>query len=159
MTVTADMIFTREGTILPLNQRRREALMSYAQLAADDAGIPRQTWVRRTWGLKDYEAKDLLKANASETVWERILMLRGPHCGWEVALPVLAAVIGLPVSDFFRDQMKQAAKAAERAQQHEQLAQAAYRTLADRSFDPRQDRGQGPGAGAVGSDKAGRVAR
>jgi hypothetical protein len=38
-----------------------------------------QTWVRETWGLKDYEAKHLIKGDASETVWERLLKQRGPH--------------------------------------------------------------------------------
>lgn len=129
MTVTGTMIITRGGGNLPLDQRRRDALMTYAQQAADAAGVARQTWVRRTWGLKDYEAKDLLKGNASEVVWERILKHRGPHGGWTVALPVLAAVIGYEVSDFFREQIRLAAREAEDALEHEQLARAAYRAL------------------------------
>lgn len=91
--------------------------MTYAQQAADAAGMPRQTWCRKVWKLQDYEAKDLLKGNASEVVWERILKLKGEHCGWHVALPVLAAVIGTPVHAFFQDQMKQAAKAAAHAEE------------------------------------------
>lgn len=166
MDVTADMIFTRGGTVLPLDQRRRDALMTYAQLAADADGVPRQTWCRTVWKLKDYEAKDLLKGNASETVWERILKRRGPHCGWAIALPVLAAVIGQDVAQFFRDQMRQAAKEAQRALEHEQLSRAAYRRLATDPDTPRADRdGNAPAREArsftrkVGAEAPRRVAR
>ena len=158
MTMTADMIITRQGTVLPLDQRRRDALMTYALQAADEAGMPRQTWCRKVWKLQDYEAKDLLKGNASEVVWERILKLKGEHCGWHVALPVLAAVIGAPVHAFFQDQMKQAAKAAAHAEEHERLAQAAYRRLEGPPADPREGRGQGRRAGAVGSEATRRLA-
>lgn len=132
--------------------------MTYAQGAADAAGMPRQTWCRKVWKLQDYEAKDLLKGNASEVVWERILKLKGEHCGWHVALPVLGAVIGMPVHAFFQDQMKQAAKAAEHAQRHEQLAAAAYRTLEGGLAAPREDRGEGGGPGAMGSEAPRRLA-
>ena len=64
MTLAAHMITTRRGTILPLDQRRRDALANYAELCAQDAGQPLQKWVRETWGLKDYEAKDLIRGNA-----------------------------------------------------------------------------------------------
>jgi lipopolysaccharide biosynthesis protein len=158
MTMTADMIITRQGTVLPLDQRRRDALMTYAQGAADAAGMPRQTWCRKVWKLQDYEAKDLLRGNASEVVWERILKLKGEHCGWHVALPVLGAVIGTPVHAFFQDQMKQAAKAAEHAQRHEQLAAAAYRTLEGRSVDPREDWASRATAGTVRPEASRRLA-
>jgi hypothetical protein len=164
MTVTGTMIITRGGGNLPLDQRRRDALMTYAQQAADLAGVPRQTWVRQAWKLKDYEAKDLLKGNASETVWERILKGRGPHSGWAVALPVLGAVIGVEISEFFRDQMRQAAKDAARAEEQERLASTAWKRLGDRSDLPRAgretaeaDRQTGRGPGALGAEAAGSV--
>lgn len=158
MTVATMDIFTLRGTVLPLDQRRRDALMNYAQIAADAAGVPRQTWCRTVWKLQAYEAKDLLKGNASEIIWERILKLRGPHCGWAVALPVLAAVIGHDVSEFFREQMRQAAKEAERAQEDEQLVAAAYRALQSRPAAAGAARRSWAPAGEVGAAKARRVA-
>lgn len=159
MTVTGTMIITRGGSVLPLDQRRRDALMNYAQQAADAAGVPRQTWVRNVWKLKDYEAKDLLKGNASETVWERILKRRGqPHCGWSVALPIMAAVIGEEVSDFFRDQMRQAAKEAALAEEDDRLAAIAWRRLASDPAGaglPREAaENAGPRARALGASEA-----
>lgn len=158
MTVTAEMIITRRGTVLPLDQRRRDALMNYAQQAADDAGVPRQSWARKTWDLRDYEAKDLLKGNSSEQVWERILKLRGPHCGYHVALPVMAAVIGHPVHEFFREQTRQAAREAERAEQHERLAATAYRTLAGGTAGAGLDRQARAAAGGLVPESPGRLA-
>lgn len=157
MTVTADMIITRGGTVLPLDQRRRDALMTYAQQAADAAGMPRQAWCRKVWKLKDYEAKDLLKGNASETVWERIMKMRGPHCGWAVALPVTAAVIGQDLHEFFRDQMRQAAREAEHALEHERIAEAAYRRLASDASATRTPGRAGQGAREVGAEAPRRV--
>jgi len=49
-------------------------------------------------------------------------------------------VIGQPVESFFREQIKKAAREAERAVEHEQLAAAAYRSLAARSANPGPDR-------------------
>jgi hypothetical protein len=112
MTATADMIITLGGTVLPLDQRRRDALANLAQLEAKAAGLPAQTWVRQTWGLKDYEAKDLLKGNSSEPVWERIL--KHPNGGWSVALPILGAVIGHDVEVFLQAQRKRHVEIARR---------------------------------------------
>jgi hypothetical protein len=120
MTLASHMIITRRGTILPLDRRRRDALSTYAEFAASDAGVPLQKWVRETWGLKDYEAKDLIKGNASETVWERILKQRGPHGGWRVALPILGSVIGEDIAEHFANEKAQVA--------HERAAQAAEET-------------------------------
>lgn len=119
MTLVADMIITRRGTVLPLDQRRRDALANYAELAAEDSGKPLQAWVRETWGLKDYEAKDLIRGNASEAVWERILKRRGPHCGWVVAIPIIGAVIGQDLADHFANEKAQVAheRAAKQAEE------------------------------------------
>jgi hypothetical protein len=150
MTVTGTMI-------IPLDQRRRDALMNYAVQAADGAGVPRQSWCRKVWKLKDYEAKDLLKGNASETVWERIMKMRGPHCGWAVALPVTAAVVGQDLHEFFREQMRLAAKDAEHAKEHERIAEAAYRRLADDIAGPGEDRRTWSRTGEVGARPTRRV--
>ena len=65
MTVTADMILTDFGAVLPLDRRRRDALAEYAKKAALAAGWSAERWARETWSLANYEAKDLLKGNAS----------------------------------------------------------------------------------------------
>lgn len=104
MELTADMIITRRGTILPLDQRRRDALANFAVEAAKASGIPAQRWARETWTLKDYEAKDLLRGNASEPVWERIL--KHKNGGWPVALPILGAVIGHGIEDFITQEQE-----------------------------------------------------
>lgn len=123
MTYEAAQIMTRRGSEFALDRRRRDALVTYAETAADEAGIPVQTWVRETWGLKPYEAKHLLRGNASETVWERILKQRGPHGGWRVALPILGAIIGEDIADHFANEKAQVAH--ERAKFQAREAQVA----------------------------------
>jgi len=158
MTVTAMQITSLRGTNLDLDSRRRDALATYARYAAEDAGMAPQTWVRKTWGFEVYEAKALLRGDASEPMWERILKTKGPHGGWSVALPVMGAVIGCPVHEFFREQTRLAALEAKRAHEHEQLAETAYRTLADNPSGPGPHRQARPASGGVGSEAAGGLA-
>jgi hypothetical protein len=110
MQLTATMITTRRGTILALDQRRRDALADYAKMAAEDAGMPAQAWVRKTWDFNDYEAKHLLKGDASEPMWERIL--KHPNGGWAVAIPIMGSVVGQSLEDYIKKQ----AEAARREQ-------------------------------------------
>lgn len=110
MQLTATMIMTRRGTILALDQRRRDALADYAKQAADAAGMAPQAWVRKTFGFTDYEAKHLLKGDASEPMWERIL--KHPNGGWAVAIPIMGSVVGQSLEDYIKKQ----AEAARREQ-------------------------------------------
>lgn len=158
MTVTYEMVSTLRGTIFPLDQRIADALMNYACQAADAAGTPRQTWVRKTWKMADYEAKDILKGRASKTHYERILKLRGPHCGWHVGLVVTGAVVGQPIYEFFREMNESAAREAVEAQQHERQAREAYRRLASDSAATGEDRRTWRRAGAMGAEAPRRVA-
>lgn len=153
------MILTRGGTNLPLDPRISDALMTYAIQAADAEGIPRQTWIRNRWGLKDYQAKDILKGNATKTLFEQILKRRGPHCGWFVGIAVIGAVAGEELHEFLREQNRMAAKAAELAHEHEQLAKVAYRHLETGAAGAGASRRSWQGAGEVGARQAGRVAR
>lgn len=111
--------------------------------------------VAREWGLSLDEARGVVAGRASQATIDKIF--KHPNGGWRVVLPVLGSVIGHGVDAFFRQQMIQAAKAAEHARQHEQLAQAAYRRLEARSADPREDRGEGSIPGAVGPEEARRL--
>lgn len=109
MTYGAAQIMTRRGANFALDRHRRDALATYAENAALAANMPAQTWVRETWGFKDYEAKHLLRGNASEVMWERILKQRGPHAGWRVALPIIGAIIGEDLADHFANEKAQVA--------------------------------------------------
>lgn len=150
MSLTADGIMSLDGQLLPFSRDLREALGLYA----------RRTWplntsvhAARAWGIPKTTAANLLKGHASDATVTRVIRAGG----WALALPVIGAVIGEPVHEFFREQMRQAAKDAERAQQHEHLAQAAYRRLEDDAASARQDRQARRGAGAVGAEKARRL--
>lgn len=101
MTHGTAAIMTLRGRNLALDRHRRDALATYAEIEAAKHDKPAQQWVRETWGLKDYEAKHLLRGNASEATWERILKSKGRHGGWAVALPIIGAVIGQDVADHF----------------------------------------------------------
>lgn len=158
MTVTGAMILTQGGGVLPLDQRIADALMNYAILAAEQEGLPRKTWCRRYWKLKDYEAKEVLRGNASKALYERVLKARGPHCGWAVGIAVTGAVVGQELHEFFREQMREAALEAARAEEHERLAQTAYRRLAGNPPHHREDRKARAADGAVGAQATARVA-
>lgn len=139
MSLTADGIMTLDGQMLPFSRDLREALAIYA----------RRTWPTNTsghaakaWGVPKSTAANLLKGHASDTTVTAILRAGG----WGLALPVIGAVIGEPVHAFFREQMKQAAKDAERAVEHERLAAAAYRRLETNAALPGQDRRERRGA-------------
>lgn len=150
MTFTADEIMTLNGQNLPFSRDLREALAIYA----------RRSWpvntsghAAKAWGIPKTTAANLLKGHASDATVTRIIR----SGGWALALPVIGAVIGEPVHTFFREQMRQAAKDAERARDHERLAEAAYRRLARAPADPGEDRRAWSGAGTVGAQEAGRV--
>lgn len=143
MTYGTDAIMTRRGREFALDRRRRDALATYAEIAAANAGKPPQQWVRETWGLKDYEAKHLLRGNASEVMWERILKLRGPHGGWSVALPVMGAIIGQDVADHFASEREQVAHERARHEAEEARISRLEALARERRSFGRVGRGQG----------------
>jgi hypothetical protein len=150
MTITANEIMILDGQMLPFSRDLREALAIYA----------RRTWPLNTsvhaskaWGIPKTTAANLLKGHASDATVTKIIRAGG----WALALPVIGAVIGEPVHAFFRDQMRQAAKDARRAEEHERLAEAAYRRLADDAAAARQDRRERGGARALGAEEARRL--
>lgn len=127
MAVTMNEINTLRGTALGLDSRRRDALATFARLSAEDDGIPAQTWVRTRWGLKDYEAKALLRGDATEPVWERIL--KSPNGGWTVAIPVMGAVIGHGLGDFITKEKARHERARKDLERREQRLVATARDL------------------------------
>lgn len=151
MTITANEIMDLGGQNLPFSRDLREALGIYARRKWP---INTSVHAAKAWGIPKTTAANVLKGHASDATVTKIIR----SGGWELALPVLGAVIGQPVHEFFRAQMLQAAKAAEHAEHHERLAAAAYRRLEARTFDPGEDRGTGREAGEVGAEAPGRVA-
>lgn len=150
MTLTADGLMSLDGQMLPFSRDLREALAIYARRS-----WPLNTSVHaaKAWGVPKSTAANLLKGHASDATVTRIIRAGG----WALALPVIGAVIGEPVHAFFRDQMRQAAKDAERAHEHEQLAAAAYRRLESDPTPPGPTGREGRSFGAVGAQAARRV--
>lgn len=151
MTFAADGFMHLGGQHLPFSRDLREALATYA----------RRTWPLNTsvhaakaWGIPKTTAANLLKGHASDATVTKIMRAGG----WAVALPVLTAVIGEPVEAFFRDQTTKAAREAALAAEHEELASAAYRRLANGPAGPGEGRRTWKGAREVGAEAARRVA-
>jgi hypothetical protein len=135
MTVTAHMILTDFGTKLALDQRRRDALAAYAraQHQRTQTRHGAQAWAEAQWDLTDYEAKHLLKGNASEAVWERIV--KHPNGGWAVVIPVMGAVIGMSLEAYIEEQAEGARRErAEWEATEQRLAALAARVAERRSF-------------------------
>lgn len=135
MTLTAQMILTDFGAKLALDQRRRDALAAYARAAHSRTQTRHgaQGWVEMEWGLTDYEAKHLLKGNASEAVWERIV--KHPNGGWAVVIPIMGAVIGLSLEDYIEQKAREAERERIEWQSRERdLAALAARVAERRSF-------------------------
>lgn len=151
MTITTADLMTFGGQNLPFAQDLREALANYARRT-----WPVQTSVHaaKAWGVSKDTAKNVLKGHASDATVTKIFRAGG----WQLALPVIGAVIGQPVDAFFREQMKQAAREAELAKRHEELASAAYRRLSDASVDPFEDRRTWRRAAAMGAEAPRRLA-
>lgn len=136
---------------MPFAQDLREALANYA----------RRTWPTNTsghmakaWGISKDTAKNILKGHASDATVTRIIRAGG----WALVLPVMGAVIGQPVDAFFRQQLKVAAREAERAVEHEELARAAYRRLEGDPPRAGEDRRSWTRTGEVRAHQARRVA-
>lgn len=151
MTITANEIMDLDGQILPFSRDLREALGIYARRK-----WPLNTSVHasKAWRISKSTAANLLKGHASDATVTAIIRAGG----WELALPVIGAVIGQPVAEFFRAQIQCAAREAERAQEHERLAQAAYGRLSSDAAASSENRSLRTGAGEVGSDPPRRLA-
>jgi hypothetical protein len=137
MQVTALEIHDYFGEKSPLFKldRTRDGLASYCEARWP---VGRRKSVAREWGLSADEARSVCEGSASQATLDKVW--RHPRGGWNVLLPVMGAVVGQPIHEFFREQMRQAAKAAEHAQEHERIAEAAYRRLESRSAASREDR-------------------
>lgn len=150
MALTVNEIMTLDGQLLPFSRDLREALGVYARRTWP---LNTSTHAAKAWGISKTTAANVLKGHASDATVTAIIR----SGGWALALPVIGAVIGEPVHEFFREQMRQAAKDAERAQHHEHLATAAYGRLESHAAAAGEDRRSWRGSGALGAEKARRV--
>lgn len=156
MTVTAMEILGGDGEkhpILPLDVEWDTALALYCKKRWP---IGARKAAEREWDLSVDDARSLIEGSASKRIISKIW--KHSRGGWAIALPVMGAVIGQPIDAFFRNQMREAAQQAERAKQHEQLAQAAYRRLADGAASAVEDRRTWSRAGEMGAETPRRVA-
>lgn len=124
-----------DRAILGLDRPTREALKIYCERRWP---VGRRKAIEREWGLSPDQARGVMDGTPStstiDTVWKR--------GGWAVVLPILGAVIGHGVGEFFAEEAERAREEAELAQREaDALAQAEH--IAQRSFAPRM-----AGAGA-----------
>jgi hypothetical protein len=161
MTVTVAELHGCFGEKSPLFRldRTRDGLASYCEARWP---VGRRKSVAKEWGLSAEEARSVCEGSASQATLDKVW--RHPSGGWSVLLPVMGAVIGQPIHQFFRAQNERAAKEATVALEHERLARAAYRRLAGSSDDPGDSgdrsaptRQAGNGAGAMGAAQARRL--
>lgn len=97
-----------------LDRQSRDALARYVSLRWP---IGARKAVAKEFGLSIEAARTVCEGNPSQTTIDKIW--KSPRGGWRVALPVLGAVIGQTIEDFY----SQEAKAhAEQARRHASLA-------------------------------------
>lgn len=155
MTVTYVDILHNERAgqrSLGLDRATRDALAEYSRTLWPTNSAKNAA---REWDLSLDEARGVVAGRASQATIDKIF--KHPNGGWRIVLPVLGAVIGHGVDSFFREQMRHAAREAERAREHEQLAQAAYRRLAPLPADAGEDGRTRGGSGEVGAQAPRRV--
>lgn len=156
MTVTAMEILRSGGEkhpILPLDVEWDTGLKLYCERRWP---VGRRKAVEKEWDLSVDDARAVVEGKASKRIISKIWKHR--RGGWAVAIPVMGAVIGQPIHEFFREQNERAAREAAHALEHERLARAAYRALATGAAGPGQDRRSWARTGEVGAEEARRVA-
>lgn len=99
---------------LPFTRATRDALAKYCELRWPNG---RRKAVGKEWGLTPAEAKSIVEATASVTTIERVW--KHPRGGWEVALPVMGAVIGTHLDQHLEVQRR---KSDDRARRLSSLA-------------------------------------
>ncbi|MFD1189724.1 hypothetical protein [Phenylobacterium conjunctum] len=111
MTVTHMEIRDDFGENLPGFElaRARDALAKYVELRWPWG---RRKAVAREWGLNDDEARSVCSGRASWATFDKIVT--HPHGGWQVLLPVFAALLDQTAEQFIIEKRNAHAKRAER---------------------------------------------
>lgn len=137
MAVTFGEILGSDGEnrpLLPLARQSRDALARYCAIRWP---VGRRKAIQTEWRLTAEEARAVAEASAGPATLDRVWKAGG----WGVVLPVMAAVIGQPVSDFFRDQIREVERAHERATECEALARKALSRAAGPLVEAGEDGG------------------
>jgi hypothetical protein len=114
MAVGVLEIMGRNGAgdaLLGLDRPTRDALKVYAERRWP---TNRRKAIEREWGLTPDQARAVMEGTPSATTVDQIW--KHPRGGWAVALPVLGAVIGHGVGEYFALEARKAADESERAQ-------------------------------------------
>ncbi len=131
MTVTMMEIRDRGGAgepILGLDRPTREALAIYC---ARNWPTNRRKSVETAFRLTPDEARGVIQGTASTTTLDKVWKAGG----WAVVLPILGAVIGHGVGEFFAAEADRARREADDARQQAEALASAER-VALRSFAP-----------------------
>lgn len=153
-------IFGRDGADRPMLELDRATRDALAAFTVRRWSVNRRKEIQREWDLSPDEARGVMEATASASTIDKIW--KHPRGGWSVALPVLGAVIGQGVGDFFAAERARALHEAEQIRRDAERL-AALEDTAIRSFAPRprsgSDRvglGDDPVGGRVASLRGGR---
>jgi len=128
---TMDIIGRGRGDrpILGLNRPTKEALAIYC---ARRWPTGRRKAVEAEFGLTPEQARSVIEGNPSTRTLDDVWRAGG----WNVILPVLGAVVGHGVGDFFSQEAARARNEIEQAAEYERACRQAE-LVALRSFDPR----------------------
>lgn len=149
MAVGMMEIYGRDGADRPtllLDRATRDSLAAYC---ARRWATNRRKEIQREWDLSPDEARGVMEATASASTVDKIWKHR--RGGWSVVLPVLGAVIGQGVGEFFAAERERALHEAEQIKRDAERL-AALESAAVRSFAPAARRcraGDGAGLGSV----------
>lgn len=133
---------------LPLDMEMDTALAIYCERRWP---LGRRKAIEREWDLSSDEARSVVEGKASKRTISKIWKHKRGR--WRVALPLLGAVIGCSIHDHFRNEIREAAREQERAEEHERLARAAWRRA---DPGPVRRRGSGLADGEAREDRQAR---
>lgn len=141
-----------DGGFSPRDHGLRGALADYCQRRWP---LQTQKHVQRAFDLSVDQAKGLLRGQASLGTFEQVLR----EGGWRVAVPIIGAVIGHGLADFFTSETKRLNhEAEERQRRAARLAEAeSWLRTDDPGMDDRPP-GHGPGVADRAPRRADRLA-
>lgn len=112
MKVSTMGILTNDGgsnPLLLLDRQSRDALATYVNLRWP---VGTRKAVAKEFGLSIDAARTVCEGTPSQTTIDKIW--KSPRGGWRVALPILGAVIGQSIEDFYQQEAKEHAAQARR---------------------------------------------
>lgn len=142
MPLTAEMIMTSEGQELPFARDLREAIGLWARKRWP---VNTSLHLSKAGGISKATAKNFLKGHASDATITTVLRA----LGWEMAFPVIGAVIGQSADQFLETQRRKHVENAAR------LRGLARDFRAGRGVLPDRGAGSDPALVRRGSDRNG----